>query len=51
MAILLSVALPNACPCLSIPIGGVHWTLEESSDWVDLVSPSSLLQDVICVDF
>ena len=39
-------------PALTIPLGGVHWTLEESSDWVDLVSPSSLFQDSVdCADF
>ena len=51
MAIILSVSLTYACPCLYIPMGCVHWTLEESSDWVDLVSPSSLLQDSVdCAD-
>ena len=30
----------------------VHWTLEEPSYWVDLVSPSSLFQDSVdCADF
>ena len=32
-------------PASTFPLGGVHWTLEETSDWVDLVSPSSLFQD------
>ena len=39
-------------PASTFPLGGVRWTLEETSDWVDLVSPSSLFQDsVVCADF
>ena len=39
-------------PASTFPLGGVHWTLEEPSDWVDLVSPSSLFQDCVdCADF
>ena len=39
-------------PDYTFPYGGVHWTLEETSDWFDLVSPSSLLQDSVnCADF
>ena len=39
-------------PASTFPLGGVHWTLEEMSVRVDLVSLSSLFQDsVVCADF
>ena len=39
-------------PASTFPLGGVHWTLEETCVWVDLVSPSSLFQgSVDCADF
>ena len=39
-------------PASTFPLGGVHWTLAETSDWVDLLSPSSLFQDSVdCADF
>ena len=38
-------------PSLTFPLGGVIWTLEVTSDWVDLVSPSSHFQDSVdCAD-
>ena len=38
-------------PASTFPLGCVPWTLVVSSDWVDLVSPSSHFQDsVVCAD-
>ena len=38
-------------PAYTFPSGCVHRTLAETSDWVDLVSPSSLFQDSVdCAD-
>ena len=39
-------------PAFTFPSGCVNWTLEVTSDWVDLVSPSSPFQDSVdCADF
>ena len=51
MAIILSVSLTHACPWLVITIGWCSLDTCKMSDWVDLLSPSSLFQDsVICAD-
>ena len=51
MAIILSVSLTPECPWLVIPIGWCSLDTCKTSDWMDLLSPSSLFQDsVICAD-
>ena len=51
MAINLSVSLTPACPLSVIPIGGCSLDTCKASNWLDLLSSSSLFQDsVICAD-
>ena len=51
MAIIWSVSLTPACPLRVIPIRGCSLDTCEASDWLDLLSSSSLFQDsVICAD-
>ena len=51
MAIIWSVSLPPACPLLVIPIRGCSLDTCKVSEWLDLLSSSSLFQDsVICAD-
>ena len=51
MAINLSVSLTPACPLRVIPIRGCSLDTCKASDWLDLLSSSSLFQDsVICAD-
>ena len=51
MAIIWSVSLTPACPLCVIPIRGCSLDTCEASDWLDLLSSSSLFQDsVICAD-
>ena len=52
MAIIWSVSLTPACPLRVIPIRGCSLDTCKASEWLDLLSSSSLFQDsVICVDF
>ena len=52
MAIIWSVSLTPACPLRIIPIRGCSLDTCGASDWLDLLSSSSLFQDsVICADF
>ena len=52
MAIIWSVSLTPACPLRVIPIRGCSLDTCVASDWLDLLSSSSLFQDsVICADF
>ena len=51
MAIIWSVSLTPACPLCVIPIRGCSLATCKASEWLDLLSSSSLFQDsVICVD-
>ena len=51
MAIIWSVSLTPVCPLRVIPIRGCSLDTCEASDWLDLLSSSSLFQDsVICAD-
>ena len=51
MAIIWSVSLTSACPLRVIPIRGCSLDTCGASDWLDLLSSSSLFQDsVICAD-
>ena len=51
MAIIWSVSLTPACPLRVIPIRGCSLGTCGASDWLDLLSSSSLFQDsVICAD-
>ena len=51
MAIFWSVSLTPACPLRVTPIRGCSLDTCEASDWLDLLSSSSLFQDsVICAD-
>ena len=51
MAIIWSVSLTPACPLRVIPIRGCSLDTCGASDWLDLLSSSSLFQDsVICAD-
>ena len=51
MALNLSVYLTYPCPSLINPVGLYYWTLDVTSDWVDLGSPSSHFQDSVdCAD-
>ena len=51
MAIILSVSLTPACPLRVIPIRGCSLDTCKASDWLDLLSSSSLFRDsVICAD-
>ena len=51
MAIIWSVSLTPACPLRIIPIGGYSLDTCKASEWLDLLSSSSLFQDsVICAD-
>ena len=51
MSIIWSVSLTPACPLRVIPIRGCSLDTCEASDWLDLLSSSSLFQDsVICAD-
>ena len=52
MAIIWSVSLTPACPLRVIHIRGCSLDTCGASDWLDLLSSSSLFQDsVICADF
>ena len=49
MAIIWSVSLTPACPLCIIPIGGYSLDTCKASEWLDLLSSSTLFQDsVIC---
>ena len=51
MVINLSVSLTPACPLRVIPVRGCSLDACKASDWLDLLSSSSLFQDsVICAD-
>ena len=51
IAIIWSVSLTPACPLRVIPIRGCSLATCKTSEWLDLLSSSSLFQDsVICVD-